>query len=201
VPNGLRQRNKNGTQKVGLCGLKKETTTQSFFINLQTFEETSTQSGKSKMNKEKWPLPLGKRKSSGNFFSATFFCPPRMPYPRNPRSSRQIPHRLYRQMNLSLEEEVSEPKLKETLFSMSNGKIPGPDGVIVEFFKAFYDFLKEDLLLMIRESQKEGRFHGPLNATFLCLIPKKQFPSSFEDYILIACCNVVYKLITKIISG
>jgi hypothetical protein len=103
-------------------------------------------------------------------------------------------------MNLSLEEEVSEPELKESLFSMRNGKIPGPDGVTVEFFKAFYDLLKEDLLLMIRESQKEGRVHGPLNTTFLCLIPKKQCPSSFEDYRPITCCNVIYKLITKIIS-
>jgi hypothetical protein len=70
----------------------------------------------------------------------------------------------------------------------------------VEFFKAFYDLLKEDMLLMIRESQKEGRIHGPLNATFMCLIPKKQFPSSFEDYRPITYCNVIYKLITKIIS-
>jgi hypothetical protein len=60
--------------------------------------------------------------------------------------------------------------------------------------------LKNDLLLVVRESQKEGRIHGPLNATFLCLIPKKQCPSSFEDYRTIACCNVIYKLISKIIS-
>jgi len=74
-----------------------------------------------------------------------------------------------------------EPKLKEAMFSMINGKILGLDEVTMEFFKAFYDLLKEDLLLMIRESQKEGRVHGPLNTTFLCLIPKKQYPSSFED--------------------
>jgi hypothetical protein len=94
----------------------------------------------------------------------------------------KFPNVFTNEMNLSLEEEVSEPKLKETLFSMSNGKILGPYGVTVEFLKAFYDILKEDLLLMIRESQKEGRVHGPLNATFVCLIPKKQFPSSFKDY-------------------
>lgn len=74
------------------------------------------------------------------------------------------------------------------------------DKVTVDFFKAFYDHLKNDLLLVGRESQKEGRIHGPLNATFLCLIPKKQCSSSFEDYRSIACCNVIYKLISKIIS-
>jgi len=104
------------------------------------------------------------------------------------------------EMNLSLEEEVTEPKLKEMLFFMKNGKIPGLDNVTVEFFKSFYDLLKDDLLLVVKESQKEGRVHGPLNSTFLCLIPKKQCPSSFEDYRPIAYYNVIYKLISKIIS-
>ena len=57
------------------------------------------------------------------------------------------------EINLSLEEEVSKPELKAIFFSMRNGKSPSPNKVIVEFFKSFYDILKEDLLLMIRESQ------------------------------------------------
>jgi hypothetical protein len=80
------------------------------------------------------------------------------------------------EMNLSLEEEVTEPELREALFSMKNGKIPGPDDVTVEFFKDFYDLLKNDLLLVVKESQKEGRIHDPLNTTFLCLIPKNNAP-------------------------
>jgi hypothetical protein len=85
----------------------------------------------------------------------------------------------FEEMNLSLEEEVSEPKLKEALFSMKNEKIPSPDKVTLEFFKSFYDHLKNDFLLVVRESQNEGRIHGPVNTTFFCLIPKKQSPSSF----------------------
>jgi hypothetical protein len=71
---------------------------------------------------------------------------------------------------------------------------------MVELFKAFYNLLKDDLLLVVKESQKEGSVHGPLNTTFLCLISEKQCPSSFEDCILIAWCNVIYKLIYNIIS-
>jgi hypothetical protein len=70
----------------------------------------------------------------------------------------------------------------------------------MEFFKFFYDFLKEDLLLMIKESQSSGRIYGLLNSTFLCLIPKKQNIESLEDYRPISCCNVTYKMITKIIA-
>jgi hypothetical protein len=57
---------------------------------------------------------------------------------------------LKNEMNLSLEEEVTKQELKESLFSMRNGKSLGPNRVTVEFFKAFYDLLKEDLLLIIR---------------------------------------------------
>jgi hypothetical protein len=65
-------------------------------------------------------------------------------------------------MNRSLEEEVKETKLCAALSSMHNGKIPGPDGFTVEFFKSFYDLLKDDLLMMVRESQRVGRIHGLL---------------------------------------
>jgi hypothetical protein len=60
------------------------------------------------------------------------------------------------EMNLSLLKEVSADEVKATLFSMQSGKSPGPDGFPVEFFKFFYDRLKEDLLLMIKESQSSG---------------------------------------------
>jgi hypothetical protein len=56
------------------------------------------------------------------------------------------------EMNMSLEEEVTEPELRQTLSSIQNGKSSGPYGFTVEFFKSFYDLLKDDLLLMVRES-------------------------------------------------
>lgn len=70
----------------------------------------------------------------------------------------------------------------------------------MEFFKSFYELLKDNLLLMVKESQRESRIYGPLNSTLLCLIPKKQDAKNFEDFHPISCCNVVYKIILKIIA-
>jgi hypothetical protein len=42
---------------------------------------------------------------------------------------------------------------------------------------------------------------GSLNSTFLALIPKKQDHASFEDFRPIACCNLIYKLVAKIIAN
>lgn len=37
--------------------------------------------------------------------------------------------------------------------------------------------------------------------TFLALIPKKSAPTTFNDFMLISLCNVLYKLITKTIPN
>jgi hypothetical protein len=98
-----------------------------------------------------------------------------------------------------LEEKVTKVELLVSLSSMNNGKILGPNGFIVEFFKHFYDLIKEDLLMKNKESKRVAKIHGSLNSTFLCLISKKKEASSFGDLCPITCCNFTYKLITKII--
>jgi hypothetical protein len=78
---------------------------------------------------------------------------------------------LIEEMNKSLEEEVTKVDISASLSSMKNGKSLVQDRFTVEFFKCFYDFLKEDLLLIVRESQRNGKVLGSFNSTFLCLIP------------------------------
>ena len=77
-------------------------------------------------------------------------------------------------------------ELSQALSSMHSEKILDLDGFTVEFFKSF-EFLKVDLLAMVKESQKVGRVHGSLNSTFLFLIPKKENIDSFEDFRPISC--------------
>jgi len=53
---------------------------------------------------------------------------------------------------------------------------------------------------MIKESQYSERIFGPLNTTFMCLIPKKKNVEMLEDFLPISYYNVTYKLITNIIA-
>jgi hypothetical protein len=71
----------------------------------------------------------------------------------------------------------------------------------VEFFLDFFDILGDELVEMIEETRKKGRVSGALNATFLALIPKSENPGNFGDYRPIALCNLLYKIITKIIAN
>jgi hypothetical protein len=49
-------------------------------------------------------------------------------------------------MNLSLLKEFLEDDVRASIFSVHIGKIPGPDGFLVDFFKLLYEHLKKGLI-------------------------------------------------------
>lgn len=82
---------------------------------------------------------------------------------------------------------------------MKKGKSLGPYGFFIEFFQEFWEIIELDLLEVVQESQKNKQMLRAMNATFLALIPKWEGVNSLDLFIPIALCNVVYKIITKLI--
>ena len=58
-----------------------------------------------------------------------------------------------------------------------------------------------EMLAAIEETRVSGCIPEELNTTYLTLILKVDRPLSFGDYHPIALCNLLYKIITKIIAG
>ena len=100
-----------------------------------------------------------------------------------------------------LKREVTAVEIKGTLFSMPLNKSPGPDGYSVEFIRASWDIVGVDIINAVREFFKNGRLLKDMNTTAIALIPKKSEACSLGDYRPISCCNIIYKLISKIIAN
>ena len=98
-------------------------------------------------------------------------------------------------------QDVSEDEIKEALFRMDDNKAPGVDGFNALFFKRTWDIIKQDLIYAIQEFFNNNILFHPFNCTSLTLIPKSTNAKKVEDYRPIACCTVVYKIISRILAG
>jgi hypothetical protein len=84
---------------------------------------------------------------------------------------------------------------------MPNGKAPGPDGCTVEFFKSCWEIIKHDVYRVVEDSRRSASILKALNATMITLIPKENEAKTPDRSRPIALCNVVYKLISKVIEN
>ncbi|KAG7560295.1 Reverse transcriptase domain [Arabidopsis thaliana x Arabidopsis arenosa] len=100
-----------------------------------------------------------------------------------------------------LTREVSAEEITKVLFSMPNDKSPGPDGYTSEFYKATWDIIGREFVLAVQSFFATGFLPKGINSTILALIPKKSEAKEMRDYRPISCCNVIYKVISKIIAN
>jgi hypothetical protein len=84
---------------------------------------------------------------------------------------------------------------------MPNGKSPRPDGFTLEFFKACWEVVKRDIYEVLEDSRRSTSFLKALNSTFITLIPKENEAKTLERFRTIVLCNVVYKIISKVIAN
>ncbi|KAL3646608.1 hypothetical protein CASFOL_009575 [Castilleja foliolosa] len=96
---------------------------------------------------------------------------------------------------------VSSDEIKRTLFSIADDKSPGPDGFSAHFYKKSWDIVGVQFCKAIKEFFESRSLLKQVNHTTIALVPKSDNASSVSDYRPIACCNVTYKVISKIIAA
>lgn len=110
-------------------------------------------------------------------------------------------------LNLSsLEEDQAErlerpfdedEEVKKVMWSLDGNKATGPDGFSIAFYKACWDVIRGDLMLVIQDFYEKGFSDKGSNATSTSLIPKKDGVEHISDYQPISLVGSTYKIISK----
>ncbi|GKC95885.1 RNA-directed DNA polymerase, eukaryota, reverse transcriptase zinc-binding domain protein [Tanacetum coccineum] len=97
--------------------------------------------------------------------------------------------------------EIQKDEIKKALFDIDDNKSPSLDGYTSKFFKRSWDIVRSDFCAVIKEFFSTGKLLGEVNATLISLIPKSLTPQKVSDFRPIACCDVIYKFISKILTN
>ncbi|GJU01717.1 RNA-directed DNA polymerase, eukaryota, reverse transcriptase zinc-binding domain protein [Tanacetum coccineum] len=97
--------------------------------------------------------------------------------------------------------EVTDNEIKAVIFDIDSNKAPGPDGFSACFFKKTWDIIGKDVCNAVKDFFSNGKLLGEVNATLIALVPKCHVPLKVSEFRPIACCNVIYKCISKIITN
>lgn len=111
-----------------------------------------------------------------------------------------LPFRCSEEQRLEIQKEVTPEEVTKIVFAMPLSKSPGPDGYSVEFIRSTWAIVGTDVVAAVCEFFRNGRLLKDLNNTAIALIPKDPQACKLSDYRPISCCNIVYKIITKILA-
>lgn len=84
---------------------------------------------------------------------------------------------------------------------MPNDKALGPNGFTINFYKACWNLVKHQVWEVVEDSRRSGSILKSLNSTFIPLIPKVEEENTPQKFRPISLCNVIYKIISKVIAN
>lgn len=84
---------------------------------------------------------------------------------------------------------------------MHSLKSPGLDGFGVCFYQKHWGTVGDAIRKAVLDFLNGGTFDPMINSTFIALIPKLSTASSIIEFRHISLCNVLYKLIKKVLAN
>jgi hypothetical protein len=93
------------------------------------------------------------------------------------------------------------PNVHQAVFQMNLSKSLGPDGMSCFFFHKFWHIIGEDVIEAVLSILNSGYLLQKINFTHIVLIPKVPNPRKMTDFRPISLCNVVYKIISKVLAN
>jgi hypothetical protein len=103
-------------------------------------------------------------------------------------------------MNEQLMKFFSAEDVRKALFPVGDLKAPGVDGLHAIFFKKCWHILGDSLTKEVLEGVNNKTIPGDWNDLVIVLIPKVENLELVPQYRPISLCNVLYKVISKMIA-
>ena len=104
-------------------------------------------------------------------------------------------------MNSSLIINFSKEEGEIALKQMAPLKAPGPDGMPPIFFQHYWESIGNDVGKAVVSCLNSTSIETGLNHTFLTLIPKVKSLEFVIEFRPIALCNILYKLVSKVLAN
>ena len=94
---------------------------------------------------------------------------------------------------------LTEEECHEAIFSMSNNKSPGSDGLSVEFYKCLWDSVRSLVLDSLNEGFKQQELSDSQSLAILTLLYKKGDKQCLDNWRPISLLNIDYKILAKVL--
>lgn len=92
-------------------------------------------------------------------------------------------------------------EIKESVFQMGPHKAPSPYGYGACFYKKYWSVVGDEVTDASLSFLNSDQDMVAINFTYFVMIPKCNNPVNITEYRPISLCNVLYKIITKLLSN
>jgi len=112
-----------------------------------------------------------------------------------------VDRRVTREMNKDLLLPFTGDEIWNALDNIGDLKAPGADGIPSIFYKKFWSVVGDQVKKEVLAVLNGGPIPEGWNDTIIVLIPKTNTPQMLKDLRPISLCNVLYKLISKVLAN
>jgi len=98
------------------------------------------------------------------------------------------------------EDDITEKEIYEAVKNLKNGKSPGTDGIVPEFYKEYWNILKLPFMRMLTDIFKTGELPSSMRNAIITLIHKKGDKQLLSNYRPISLTKYDYKIIAFVLA-
>ena len=95
---------------------------------------------------------------------------------------------------------LTKEEVEEALKQMHPRKALGPDGMSAIVFQKYWNRVGNDVICMFLNVLNSNMSMAKINRTNITLLPKTKNPTKMTEFRPISLCNVVYKIISKVLA-